>query len=807
MSLQSVRKKNAMAMRAAISLNFADVANISAGITKKDAEFHTVSEKQGSGSHSLNYDVSTSVNIDKLFPSRWGVSLPVSYIYANSYSHTQFEGGTDILVDEKNIPDSVKTKQISESFTYSIKKSSKSDDPLLKYTIDNLSYNGSSNFTEGSSPDSRHTESESYNNSISYGLNLPVGWFSLPIFGWTKDIEYLRHLANESFIFFPNNYSVSLSANQGRNQSVSRKNIITQNNKFTVDRTFSTSITPFSVLKSDYSLVLSSDMYKQRRNLLDSTLIESENPGVVGNSDYVNTDQPYNPVIFTHRPGLRGYDQLFMLDFGELDSWKSNFNTSLQFDLTKWTAYSFSHNTSYSWNANLATPLDGRKLSNSYSISANTRLKSKEIFQSLDATYQGWFPKSIPPVEATPDSQKVEEEQPGQSVADISGKGGRRNITHTEKKPFNFNLLNYFKDNLSDITLTFGTNRSASIIHGYDFDQADLEFQLGFSRIPTNYTEGTMGWAGGYDWKVQTGVNLVKNLSLTNLSYAFKRNYRDETANLIGSDSKTQLVIPPFLLSDADDHLKTNIYDDFCLPLPDYSVSYSGLKDLFKVDHIFSSIDLSHNKSSSRSEDWYLKNNQSYTLNSLNIPEFGTADSSIFVIKSKKYNLTLKPVLGLKMMFKNQVNLDASFDYSFDLDESYINRKASSGVKKENQTFVINAGYNQKGGFQTPFNFWPFSGKKMDNDIVYSFSASYGITRTYNATLIDKEYQYEAKDKGSETYITTLSPKITYQLAKNINGSFSYSYSKREAIPISRIPDITSDHIMDLTFTMNIVSK
>jgi len=807
--LKNVRKKNALAMRASVSVNIADVATISAGITKKDADFHTVSEKGGTGSQALNYDVSTSANIDKLFPSRWGVTLPVSYSYANSYSHSKFEGSTDILVDEKNIPDSVKTKQISEAFTYSVKKSSKSDDPLLKYTIDNLSYSGTSNFIEGSNPESKYTESETYSNNISYGLNLPGVWFSLPIFGWTKDIEYLRHLSNESFNFFPNNYSVSLSTNQGRNQSVSRKNTVTQNTNFTVARTFNTSLAPFSILKSDYTLTLNSDMYKQRRNLLDTTLVESENPGVVGNSGYVNTEHPLNPVIFTHKPGLRGYDRLFMFDFGELDTWKSSFNTSLQFDLTKWTAYSFSHNTSYNWNANLTTPLNGRSLSNSYSVSANTRLKSKEVFQSLDATYNAWFPAKTDITEPLPDSVSTETEQP--SIGDdriTPGRGGRNNDNKTPKKTINFNLLSYFKESLNDINLTMSTNRSASIINGYDFDQANLEFQLGFSRIPQNYTEGSMTWAGGYDWKVSTGLNIMKEVSLSNLSYTFKRNYSDNNVDLNGSDSKTQFVMPPFLLSDEDDQTKTNIYDDFSLPLPDYSISYSGLKDLFKVDHIFSSLDLSHSKAGSRSEIWYLKSTRAYSLNGLNIPEFSTEDSSLFIVKSKKYNITFSPVIGLKMVFKNQINFDASFDYSFDLDEGYLNRIASSGSKKEAKTYKVSAGYSQKGGFQTPFNFWPFSGKKMDNDIVYSLGASYGITRNYTAKLNGGVYAYEPKNEGAETIITSLSPKISYKLAKNIDGSFSYSYSRRESMSAFDAPvEITADHIMDLTFTMKIVSK
>lgn len=807
-TVKNVRKNNALAMRAAVSMNFADLATVSAGVTKKDADFHTVSEKSSSGnpSQSLNYDISTSVNIDKLFPSRWGVSLPVSYSYANSYSHTKYEGNSDILVDEKSIPDSVKTKQISEAFTYSIKKSSKSDDPLLKYTIDNLSYSGTSNLTEGSNTTSKLTESESYSNNLSYALNLPVSWFSLPIFSWTKDIEYLRHLSSENFNFFPNNYSVALSANQGRTKTVSRKDLVTQNSSFTVARTFNTSISPFSILKSDYSLTLNSDMYKQRRNLLDTTLTQSPNPGVAGNSGYVDLDNPVNPVVFTHRPGLRGYDRFFMLDFGELDTWKSSFNTSLQFDLTKWTAYSFSHNTSYNWNGNLSSS-NGRTLSNSYSVAASTRLKSKEIFQSLDATYQEWFPaKETPLIQAT-DSLKINEVIPKLGDADIPVRGGRGAVVLPEKQAINFEVLKYFKESLNDISLTFGTNRSANLIKGYGFDQADLEFQLGFSRIPHNYTEGTMNWTGGFDWKIQTGLNLVKNLSLSNLSYTFKRSYNDDNVDLNGSDSKTQFILPPFLIS-KEDHEKTNIYDGFCLPLPDYGISYTGLKDLLRVDDIFTGIDLTHSKSSSRSEVWYLKNSRSYTLNSLNIPEYNSSDSSKFIIKSKKYNLNFSPALGIKMAFKNQMNLDASVDYSFDLDEGYLNRKANSGSKKMNITYKTSAGYNQKGGFQTPFNFWPFSGKKMDNDIVYSFGASYGITRTYNATLKNNVYTYEAIGDGSETIIASLSPKITYQLAKNINGSFSYSYSRRETKTVGNTdPEISADHIMDLTFTMKIVSK
>jgi len=453
-------------------------------------------------------------------------------------------------------------------------------------------------------------------------------------------------------------------------------------------------------------------------------------------------------------------------------------------------------------------------------VTAGTRLKSKEIFGSLDATWNEWFP----PAAETPEKEQEPESLPDSiqsrlpnsqnEISEVENntieRGGRRTVKRSDNKSsqfsFSINPIPYLKDHLNDISLSFGTGRSSELVNGESLDQADIAYQLAFSRIPTNFREGDMSWSGNYNWEIGTSLNLMKNVNITNIKYRFNRSYKDDNKSLNGDDDETQFVIPLLV-----DHLKTDIFDDACLPLPDYSISYSGLRELLKVEEIFKALDLSHSKSSNRTASWYLTSSRDYTLNNLNIPDFDQENGMICKTSSKKYKLSFSPLIGINMTFKNDISLNTEMIYDFLMDESYDPKStlASSGSKKETQSFKTTGSYNQTGGFQTPFNFWPFNGRKLSNDIKYSLSLSYSQSRNY---VLDNKIkagkpQYQAEGDGTETETYAFAPGITYNLSKNINGSFNYTYNKNYKKDIEGNKEISSNQTMELKFTMTIASK
>ena len=157
-------------MRVQSRFNLADLMNTSFAYRRQDADFHMLQSRLGTNRTNESMNINTGFNIDKFLPSTWGVKIPVSTTFANSITKPKYFPGQDILVDQSNVPDSILNKSNAITFSIGASKTSKSDNKLIKYTLDRMNTRFTANRRSMSNEIQKEVLNESYSGQISYAL-------------------------------------------------------------------------------------------------------------------------------------------------------------------------------------------------------------------------------------------------------------------------------------------------------------------------------------------------------------------------------------------------------------------------------------------------------------------------------------------------------------------------------------------------------------------------------------------------------------------------------------------------------------
>ncbi len=146
-----VRKEPGWAEKTTFSVNFADLANFSGTIERKDSEFHSLNEKVGTGKTETVLSLSGGFKPDKFAPDRWGLGLPITSNYSRRISVPRLKTGSDI-----SVPDSLRNEETTTTKQYSINitETLKPRDPhwLIGLTFARLSHSVSAGETRETSP-------------------------------------------------------------------------------------------------------------------------------------------------------------------------------------------------------------------------------------------------------------------------------------------------------------------------------------------------------------------------------------------------------------------------------------------------------------------------------------------------------------------------------------------------------------------------------------------------------------------------------------------------------------------------------
>ncbi|MBN1969480.1 MAG: cell surface protein SprA [Candidatus Delongbacteria bacterium] len=768
--LKDVDKEYSTAKRFRTELNFADLITSSAEISQQDADFHNLTTNRGSGVNSTQVSVDASIHLDKFTSSKWQLDLPFGYSYSRSYEVPKYQNQSDLLVKQSDPPDSSITKSEKHGFTYGFKKNSDSDNPFVKYSIDKLTYNGSTQIDRSSSPSDLKKESRRFSNTVSYNLQLSSDYLSFSPFSWLERVPYLRRLSEDKVTLIPLNYRTQIQTSQSMNEWVTRQtNKAYDNRDFKVNRSFGVaSFNPISFINTTYDISFKSDMYRK---------VQKDSTGV-----------DYETVEYS-----RDYADMLSLNFGELDAMESSFKASTTIAPIPYFRFSPSYIASYSWDGNIENIKSGRQNDNSRIFTFQTTFLNREMLKDISDLLNKMETDKPVDEEVSPASEEQEKDKPKNR-----GRGGSqkpKTITFTGGTGF----VGFLEKNLSDISLDTEFSRANRAGKAVSFSKAPLDYWLGFSNNPGGDIDyETYNWLGKFNWGVKTSLKITENVSLGNLSYSNTKGFEyGNSGSFTGVNGWTSFGLPWAIKT----YVKPGVNGNFDIPIPDYSLSIRGIEKFLSVVDYVTSIDIDHAKTGKESFNWSTDSITGY--NWAGVPDLGYG----YKLTKKDWSLSFSPLIKINITLANGLRLSAGTDYRFNMNEGYSSiktdgvaeDKVQNGTKTYENGYDFTASYNQKGGFNLPFNFWPFNGRRVQNNIDYSFSTRVAFSETYNF----KQTKYEYDSRPVESFTLTLNPKISYRFNRNLSGSLTYTFSTSSSNRSSVVTD-NYDHELKLSMVFKL---
>ncbi|RKY81732.1 hypothetical protein DRQ07_03265, partial [candidate division KSB1 bacterium] len=296
--LSNVKKDKGKAMRFKADLRLSDFLVINGEFQRTDADFHTINERFGRGSTTQNTRAYMSVNMDKLMPDHWGLSIPVSANYAKTQSTPKYKPGSDILVNKNTIPDSImpeiRTENESVGFNAAFKKRTKSRNFLVRYLVDPINAKASLVKSKSSNPVLAYGRKLQYQGSFSYNVSFGNQHYLKP-FSWMKKLSLFKNFSKTKFFYLPSSFAFSLKGNDSQNESLKRSGVESSVYKSNFTRTLSINYKPFSIISSDFSKTQQYDMLHSRWMDVVSSFSESGIPLSVTQS----ANFSFNPKFFS----------------------------------------------------------------------------------------------------------------------------------------------------------------------------------------------------------------------------------------------------------------------------------------------------------------------------------------------------------------------------------------------------------------------------------------------------------------------------------------------------------------------------
>ncbi len=233
------------------------------------------------------------------------------------------------------------------------------------------------------------------------------------------------------------------------------------------------------------------------------------------------------------------------------------------------------------------------------------------------------------------------------------------------------------------------------------------------------------------------------------------------------------------LIKQSDGRTRSNPFSGI-LPMPNWTLNYTGLPKIKGLDKIFNSFNVTHGYNGSLSMNGFTSALLYQDLSKYGYPSFYDNETKSFVPFFLVPNVTIQesfsPLIGFDMQFTNQ--LQAKFDYSKSrsLSLSLFDYQLSEQRSTE---FNIGAGFRKRGlkllgGLKLPK--FLGGGKKLENEI--AFNLVYGVRDNVTSnSKLDQELNF-ATGGSREIHIN---PTIDYVLNNRINLKFYYD--RRRVIP------------------------
>lgn len=231
------------------------------------------------------------------------------------------------------------------------------------------------------------------------------------------------------------------------------------------------------------------------------------------------------------------------------------------------------------------------------------------------------------------------------------------------------------------------------------------------------------------------------------------------------------------------------------VPLPNWSITWSGLEKFALWESVMNSMTLSHAYTSEISTTHNIKPNAGTEITNP-IPNQPKLIVPYIEFSSPKVSERFSPLVGLNMNFKGSFSTRINYNRSKNISLSTVNYQITTQTSQE-----ISATISYASTGSTLLNFWPFDGNTLKNDIDMSLTGSYGIDDTVIEPLIRT---IPANTPPTGTVRMALEPRIGYRISSRVNATAFWRYTRSEPTTGSlTVPEISRSEVgMNINITI-----
>ena len=188
---------------------------------RKDADFHILQERLGSNVSTETFIFTNQIELGKFLPQNLGIAFPVNVTYNMQNNTPKFLPGTDIRTGS-SAPDSVITQSSTISMNGKISKKIKSENPFIRYTIDNLSTTFNASTQNRYDEIMKRVDTDRFTTSLDYNLRFPSDNY-IEAFQWLEKVPIVGDsMSKTKFFYTPSSFNSSIKLNQSFSEKQSR---------------------------------------------------------------------------------------------------------------------------------------------------------------------------------------------------------------------------------------------------------------------------------------------------------------------------------------------------------------------------------------------------------------------------------------------------------------------------------------------------------------------------------------------------------------------------------------------------------
>jgi hypothetical protein len=458
---------------------------------------------------------------------------------------------------------------------------------------------------------------------------------------------------------------------------------------------------------------------------------------------------------------FRGYAWMAMrdLDPGVVENITENLTTSFNPVIFTWLKPIFNYSSAYSWNQDRKSTLGGANIGSQLRFSSSIALNLVKMFEviykppSKTAAPKGRSRRR----DSKPGLEKPPEKPPEKKQKDIPVLTFAHGLIR-KVNPINFsyteNLNRTGRGVIGDVPLGYRFGWEPD--HGLDHSE----------KVGSDVG----AWDHKRDFSLRSGLNLTKSIS-TSFNYA-----QNVSTTRSGSGTEQRNM--------SRDYFAYGEKLENGLPLPGWSVRWSGLEKLPILKKYLRSLSLEHGFSGKETRSWQFENFDGPSMPLLDLENFIT-DFEEFE-RSSRVNTNFSPLVGLTANLQKGISMNFRHNLSKSLD------RVPTGITVHNdKSYTSSANYSHRGGITIPLPFMePY---KIENTVNFQFNFDLNESETLGSKNQGQEFGQTAYNSGWKVGI-----RITYTFSAKVSGSMIYGYHENDSMTTGKKID------RDFGFDVNI---